>query len=50
MFVTTNDPYESTGLYEPVNVIGMFGTASMSTQLADIAYALSADKIVPYKS
>ena len=50
VFVTTNDPYESTGLYEPVNVIGMFGTASMSTQLADISYALSADKIVPYKS
>jgi hypothetical protein len=49
VFVTTNDPYESTGLYEPVNVIGMFGTASMSTQLADIAYALSADKIVPYR-
>ena len=50
VFVTTNDPYESTSLYEPVNVIGMFGTASMSTQLADISYALSADKIVPYKS
>ena len=49
VFVTTNDPYESTGLYEPVNVVGMFRTASMSTQLADIAYALSADKIVPYR-
>ncbi len=49
VFVTTNEPYDSTGLFEPVNVIGMFGTASMSTQLADIAYALSADQIVPYK-
>ena len=26
VFVTTNDPYESTGLSEPVNVVGMFGT------------------------
>ena len=48
VFVTTEKPYESSGLYEPVNVVGMFGTASMSTQLADIAYALSADHIEPY--
>ena len=50
VFVTTNDLYESTGLYEAVNVIGMFGTASTSTQLANIAYALSADRIEPYRS
>ena len=48
VFVTTEKPYESSGLFEPVNVIGMFGTASTSTQLADIAYALSADHIEPY--
>lgn len=48
VFVTSEKPYDSTGLYEAVNVIGMFGTASTSTQLADIAYALSADRIVPY--
>ncbi|WP_227268415.1 DUF3299 domain-containing protein [Roseobacter weihaiensis] len=48
VFVTTEKPYESTGLFEPVNVIGMFGTASTSTQLADIAYALSADHIEPF--
>lgn len=48
VFVTTNIPYESKGLYEPVNVIGMFGTSSLKTQLADVAYALSADRIVPY--
>lgn len=48
VFVTTNTPYEGTGLFEPVNVTGMFGTASMSTQLAEIAYALSADQIEPY--
>lgn len=50
VFVTTNTPYESKGLYEPVNVIGMFGTSSVKTQLAEIAYALSADQIVPYKN
>lgn len=48
VFVTTQKPYESSGLFEAVNVIGMFGTASTSTQLADIAYALSADEIVPF--
>lgn len=49
VFVTTEVPYETSGLYEPVNVSGMFGTASMSTQLADVAYALSADKIAPFQ-
>jgi len=48
VFVTTNEPYESAGLYEAVNVIGMFGTSSLSTQLADVAYALSADRIEPF--
>jgi hypothetical protein len=49
VFVTTEKPYESSGLFEPVNVIGMFGTASTTTQLADIGYALSADQIVPFR-
>lgn len=48
VFVTTPEPFESLGLYEAVNVMGIFGTASMLTQLADIAYALSAEKIVPF--
>jgi hypothetical protein len=50
VFVTTEDPYESKGLFEPVNVTGMFGTASTSTQLAEIGYALSAEKIEPYRT
>jgi len=50
VFVTTSTPYEGKGLFEAVNVTGMFGTASISTQLADIAYALSADKMVPYRT
>ena len=48
VFVTTAKPYKSAGLHAPVNVIGMFGTASQATQLADISYALSADIIKPY--
>ncbi|GFE63807.1 DUF3299 domain-containing protein [Litoreibacter roseus] len=50
VFVTTEKPYESAGLFEPVNVIGMFGVSSISTHLADIGYALSADKIEPYRT
>ncbi len=48
VFVTTPTPYEDPGLFEPVNVTGMFGTAATSTQLAEIGYALSADRIEPY--
>ena len=50
VFVTTEEPYESSGLFEPVTVVGMFGVSSLSTQLADIGYALSADNIEPYKT
>ena len=48
VFVTTGDPYESKGLFEAVNVTGLFGTASTSTQVAEIGYALSAEKIEPF--
>ncbi|NSX56088.1 DUF3299 domain-containing protein [Sulfitobacter sp. 1151] len=49
VFVTTSTPYESDGLFEAVNVIGMFGVSSLSTHLAEIGYALSADIIEPYR-
>ena len=49
VLVTTDKPYENDGLFEPVVVTGMFGTAQTSTQLADIGYALSADKVEPYR-
>ncbi|WP_428926293.1 DUF3299 domain-containing protein [Marinibacterium sp. SX1] len=48
VLVTTETPYEDDGLFAPVVVTGMFGTAQTSTQLADIGYALSADKVEPY--
>ena len=47
VFVTTEQPYDSTGMFEAVKVTGMFGTASTKTQIADIGYALSADQIEP---
>ncbi len=49
IFVTTDTPHESSGMFEAVNVTGMFGTASTSTQLAEIGYALSADLIAPFR-
>lgn len=49
VFITTTEPYESSGLFEPVKVTGLFGTASTSTQLAEIGYAISAEKIEPFR-
>jgi len=39
---------DNEGLYDSVNVIGMFGTAATATALAEIGYALSGEKIEPY--
>lgn len=50
VFVTTKKPYESKGLFEPVNVTGLFGASSVTTQLAQIGYALSADKVEPFRA
>ena len=49
VFVTSPEPYQSKGLFEPVHVTGMFGAAATGTQLAEIGYAMSAEKIVPYE-
>jgi hypothetical protein len=49
VFVTTEEPFETKGLFAAVTVTGMFGTAAVSTQLAQIGYALSADRIEPYR-
>ena len=49
VFVTTEDPYDSKGLYSPVKVTGMFGVSAISTHLAQIGYALSAEKIEPFE-
>ncbi len=48
VLVTTGSPYEDAGLFDPVWVTGMFGTAPTSTLLAEIGYVISADNIEPY--
>ncbi len=48
VYVTIADPYESRGLFEPVYVVGVFGIAATTTQLAEVGYSLSADLIEPY--
>ncbi|MEM9577429.1 MAG: DUF3299 domain-containing protein [Pseudomonadota bacterium] len=48
VFVTTKTPYESAGLFEAVSVVGLFGTTALSTEVADVAYALAADQIAPF--
>lgn len=48
VFVTTETPYEAQGLFEPVNVTGIFGTGATSTQLAEVGYSITAEKVVPY--
>lgn len=50
VLVTSEEPYESQGLYEAVHVTGMFGVSSVSTLLAQIGYALSADQVEPYRA
>ncbi|WP_246139540.1 DUF3299 domain-containing protein [Phaeobacter marinintestinus] len=49
VLVTAEPPYQSEGVFEPVYVTGMFGTAGTTTQLAEVGYALSADKIEPFQ-
>lgn len=48
VLVTTERPYDSDGLFEAVNVTGLFSTAATSTDLADIGYTLIADRIEAY--
>lgn len=44
VLVTTEKPYQSQGLFEPVFVTGRFSSAVTSTEYADVAYALSAEE------
>lgn len=50
VLVSSETPYESSGLFEAVTVVGQFGVSAVSTQLAQIGYALSADRIEPFRS
>lgn len=46
VLVTSETPYGSSGLFEAVNVTGVFGVSSNVTELADIGYTIEADSIV----
>ena len=48
VYVTTERPYQSSGLFEPVRVTGELGTAPTATELAEIGYTLRAESIEPY--
>ena len=48
IFVTTEDPYALSGLFEPISVTGRFSSAATQTMLAEVGYMISADRIRPY--
>jgi len=50
VFVTTETPFETKGLFEAVNVAGVFGISTISTHLAEVGYVMAADKVEPYKA
>ena len=48
VFVTSETPYASQGLFEAVQVTGEFQAASTSTAVAEIGYMMTAHKIEPH--
>ena len=49
VFVTTERPLEVEGLFEPYTVTGELGTATTTTELAEVGYMLKAERIEPYR-
>ena len=47
VLVNAPKPYENAGLFEAVHVTGTFQVSTMSTELAEIGYAMTADQIEP---
>lgn len=45
VFVTTETPYQSSGLFEAVNVTGVMAVSSISTELALIGYEITASQV-----
>ncbi len=48
VLVISKRPYELEGMFEAVKVTGKLGTASTSTELADVGYVMEATKIAPF--
>ncbi len=48
VYVTVEEPYVLEALFEPVWVTGEFDVVALATDLAEVAYSLSADDIEAY--
>jgi hypothetical protein len=49
VLVASETPYETEGYFEAVWVTGTMRTTAMSTELAEVGYALAADRVEPYE-
>ena len=49
VIVTAEEPYEYRFMFEPVYVTGTLNTSAVATELAEVGYALAADKVEPYE-
>ena len=49
VFVITETPFMVRGLFEPFTVTGEFGTATTTTDLAQVGYFMKADEVAPYQ-
>jgi hypothetical protein len=49
ILVTTEEPWQTSGLWEAIWVTGTLRTQLQSTELADIGYALTSEEIVLFE-
>ena len=49
VFVTTETPWPSESLWDPVWVSGRLSAKAMSTQIAEVGYQIAAEKIEAYE-
>lgn len=50
IYVTSEESIEVGGMFEPVWATGTLETASLSSELADVAYVMKLDKTEPYEN
>lgn len=50
VYVETAEPVEIAGLWDPVYIIGTLRTRREDTDLADTAYTMELDSVVPYRN
>jgi hypothetical protein len=49
VYVTSEDSVPVGGMFEPVWVTGLFHTAAIANELADIGYQIEAVRVEPYE-